>query len=257
MFATVNGIQVAYEEMGDGEALVFVHGLGGTLHIWYPVSQQLASDWKTLVYDVRGHGRTDKAPPPYTIDLWVDDLIALLDAARIERATVFGHSSGSLVAQRFAEREPGRANGLVLLGAISRFGDKGRASFEARAQAVESGGIESFVDQFIKGAFHPSTHEEHPEIGALMRDVVLRNDPGSYVAAVNALINAPDINHSAIQCPTLVLVGDHDNATPKAMADELGAAIPGAIVKTVANAGHWCTLERPREIAAMAREFLR
>lgn len=52
-------------------------------------------------------------------------------------------------------------------------------------------------------------------------------------------------------------VGDHDNTTPKAMADELGAAIPGAIVKTVANAGHWCTLERPREIAAMAREFLR
>ena len=165
MFATVNGIRVAYEEAGDGEALVFVHGLGGTLHVWYPVSQQLASDWKTIAYDVRGHGRTDKPAPPYTIDLWADDLIALLDAARIERATVFGHSSGSLVAQRFAERESGRANGLVLLGAISRFDDKGRAAFEARAQAVESGGIEAFVDQFVKGAFHPSTHEEHPEIG--------------------------------------------------------------------------------------------
>ena len=255
MFATINGARIAFEEAGSGDPMVFVHGLGGTLHVWWPVAQQLTAQWKVIAYDSRGCGRSQVTPPPYTIDALTDDLISLLDAARIDKAIVCGHSSGSLVAQRFAQRESARAAGLVLVGAISRFAEEARNKFKARAAATAEGGIDAFVDQFVKGAFHPQTNEQLPQIASLTRDVMLRNDRDAYIAAINGLLEAPDIDRSTITCPTLVLVGDEDHATPKAMADELGATIPNASVQMVATAGHWCTLERPKEMASQIQQF--
>ena len=144
---------------------------------------------------------------------------------------------------------------VILIGAISRFPEAARANFKARADIASQDGVDGFVDKFVAGAFHPQTSEQHPEIGALTRDVMLRNDKDAYAAAIHGLLEAPEINYSAITCPTLVLVGDEDHATPKAMADELGAAISNSSVEVVQDGGHWCTLEQPKAIADQVRSF--
>src|SRR3954471_8356547 len=100
--ATIHGLDIHHEIQGEGPPIVFVHGLGTTSNVWHAQRTTLSKNYRVIVYDRSGCGRSQKAPAGYSIDGWADELAGLLDHLAIRSAVVVGHSLGSMVVQRFA-----------------------------------------------------------------------------------------------------------------------------------------------------------
>src|SRR4029077_4848012 len=114
--ATINGLDIHYEVQGEGPAIVFVHGLGATSNVWHAQRTTLSRQFRVIVYDRSGCGRSQPARDGYSIDAWTEDLAGLLDHLSVPSAVVAGHSLGSTIALRFAARYSGRTKALVLAG---------------------------------------------------------------------------------------------------------------------------------------------
>src|SRR5262245_32136529 len=133
----VNGIRTWYEEEGSGETVVLVHGLGGTgQDIWKKALAELAESFRVLAYDLRGSGRSDAPPGPYTIEGLADDLQALLVALGHQRVAIVGHSMGGGIALELAGRDPGRVRAVIGVGAVAQLPEQGRAGMATRAETV-------------------------------------------------------------------------------------------------------------------------
>jgi 3-oxoadipate enol-lactonase len=256
MFIDLNGAQHHYESKGEGPPVVLVHALGGSLHSWYGVTENLSLHHHVVALDLRGHGRSAAGNGKVSIASYADDVAALIAALELPAVTLVGHSMGTLVAQHLAQTKPELVDNLILVGGISWFEPPLRKAYEQRADTVEAEGLDAIVDGWLPGALAPRTHAKLPQLTGLLRDAFLRNDPKSYAAACRAIANAPKIARDQIGQPTLLLVGDHDRSTPLAMSEELHAEIPVSRVRVVPGAAHWATLEQPDFIASAILEFL-
>ena len=256
MFIDIGGIRHHYVSRGEGPPVVAVHGLGGSLHAWYGVIDNLSLHHHVVALDLPGHGRSEPAGGQTSIDTYVQSVAALIDALELPAVTLVGHSLGSLVAQRLALRNPEVVDNLVLVGGISWFEPPMKKAYLERAERVEAEGLDAVVDEWLPGAMAPRTHAKLPQLSGLLRELFLRTDPGSYAAACRALASAPAVAREDIGQPTLLLVGDHDRSTPIAMAEELHRDIPVSSVKVIPTAAHWAHLEQPDAVASAILEFL-
>ena len=116
MKISIDDITISYFEYGSiqGLPVVFIHGFPFNHNMWKPQLLELPKGIHAIAYDVRGHGSSSVGDGQYTLELFVDDLIALLDHLGIEKAILCGLSMGGYIAQRTAERHPNRIEGLVL-----------------------------------------------------------------------------------------------------------------------------------------------
>jgi pimeloyl-ACP methyl ester carboxylesterase len=256
MFIELNGVRHHYVSKGEGPPIVLLHGLGGTLHVWHGVIENLALHHHVLAVDLRGHGRSGGQDDALSIPGWAADVEALLGALELPAVTLVGHSLGSLVAQQLTVTRPEAVDALVLLGGISYFEPPMKDAYEQRAKLVETEGLDALVDDWLPGALAPRTAAKLPQLVGLLRELFLRNDPDAYARACRAMAKAPSINRERIGQPTLLLVGDHDRSTPIAMAEELHRSIPVSHVRVIAGASHWAALEQPDAIAAAILEWL-
>src|SRR5918997_4057970 len=112
--ATVRGVGLYYEEHGRGEPLVLVPGFGAGLWIWHRQVPAFAERFRTIVFDPRGVARSHAPDAPFTMLDLAEDLAALLEGLKVERAHVLGASFGGFVAQEFALAHPRRTRSLVL-----------------------------------------------------------------------------------------------------------------------------------------------
>jgi len=256
MFIECNGVRHHYISKGEGPPVVLVHGLGGTLHAWYGVIENLAYHHHVVALDLRGHGRSEGSSGAFSIDQWANDVAALLSALELPAVTLVGHSLGSLVAQQLAATRPESVDNLVLVGGISYFEPPMKDAYEQRAKLVEAEGLDALVDDWLPGALAPRTAAKLPQLVGLLREMFLRNDPESYAKACRAIVKAPPIKREAIGQPTLLLIGDHDRSTPIRMTEELHRAIPVSRVRVIPGAAHWVALEQPDALAAAILEWL-
>ncbi|MPZ71991.1 MAG: alpha/beta fold hydrolase [Nitriliruptorales bacterium] len=256
MFIELNGVRHHYISKGEGPPVVLVHGLGGTLHAWYGVIENLSLHHHVVALDLRGHGRSAAGNGSLSIQSLADDVRALIAALELPAVTLVGHSLGTLVAQHLAATRPELVDQLVLVGGISYFEPAAKDAYVKRAEMVEADGMDALVDDWLPGALAPRTTAHSPQLVGLLREMFLRNDPANYAATCRALAKAPAIRREGIGQRTLLIVGDHDRSTPIAMAEELHRDIPVSLVRVIASASHWVTLEQPDEVAAAILEFL-
>ena len=256
MFLDLNGVRHHYVSVGEGPPVVLVHGLGGSLHAWWGVIDNLRLHHHVVAVDLRGFGRTASGSGKVSVQGWASDVTALIDALELPPVTLVGHSLGSLVAQHAALERPEAIDNLVLVGGHSWFEPDVRAKDEQRADLVEAEGLDGIVDAWLEGALSPRTRAMAPQLTGLLRDLYLRNDRVSFAAACRALAKAPKIDRSDLGQPTLLIVGDHDTSTPVAMAEELHREIPVSRVRVIASAAHWVALEQPDAVASAIYEFL-
>src|ERR1044072_1532546 len=109
-----DAVTLYWETHGTGDPLLLIMGLGVTLEGWNRLGPALAQHYQTILFDNRGTGRSDTPPGPYSIPDMAADAAAVLDAAAIDRAHVFGISMGGMIAQEFALRYPDRVRSLIL-----------------------------------------------------------------------------------------------------------------------------------------------
>lgn len=251
-----DGARLRYRDEGprDAPVVVFSNSLGTDLRMWNPQERALAARFRAVRYDTRGHGRSDAPPGPYTLARLGGDLLALLDALRIERAHVCGLSLGGMTALWLAAHHPERVGCAVFANTAARIGSD--ESWDARIALVRTDGMaavrEMAVPRFLSEAFRARHRMLTNQIGAMVE----ATPPNGYIACCEALREA-DL-HSVIgriTAPSLVIGGALDESTPPAQARELYAAIPGSALVIYPDTAHLSNIEQAEAFTAHAHDF--
>ncbi|MBI5618293.1 MAG: alpha/beta fold hydrolase [Gammaproteobacteria bacterium] len=254
MQCEVNGETWACDVAGEGEALLLVHGLGGTANSWAPVSAAFANRFRIVTPDLPGAGRTAHGAA-LSVPGLAADLLALLDALSIARARVAGHSMGSLVALHLAMLAPDRVRDLVLLGPIAEPPDAARTALTARAGLARSAGMAPIAETICERGLSRETRAERPLVTGFVRELLQRQDAEGYALNCLALATAPGAEPARVTCPVLLVSGDDDGTSPPAGVAALAAALPAARRVSLPGCGHWTALEKPDETVAAMRAF--
>jgi 3-oxoadipate enol-lactonase len=248
---------LAWREVGEGEPLVFLHGLGGTRTAWEAQLEELSDRWRCVAWDMPGYGVSEPIEP-FTLPALADAVVALFDALDVERAHLCGLSFGGHQALHAALAHPDRIRSLILADTSPAFGLDGTDPAEwlaARFEPLDRGlSPADFADELITSISGPGFG------GARKREVVEsvgRISAAGLRAACECLVTH-DVRDrlGEITAPTLVVVGELDDETPPAYSEMLAAAIGGAELALIPGVGHYSPAEAPEEFNAEIRGFL-
>ena len=260
--AEVNGKALAVELQGSGDAVVMVHGLGGTTNTYGPQAGPLSRFFTVLRFDLPGSGRSPLAGP-LSIPGFADDVVALMQANGIARAHLVGHPMGTIVCQHVAASHPKLVRSLALFGPLIAPTDAARIGIRARAGKLRSegaAGMQEVAQTLMNAAISADTRQRNPAAAAFVRESLMRQDPDGYARSCDALAEAKAAALERIEAPTLLLTGDEDTVAPpqavRAMAERLGHVKGGARAVVFSRCGHWTPIERPEECARDLRGFL-
>ena len=253
----VGGIRLRYRIEGDGPWLVLVHGVGSRLEAWDGVVAALGQRWRSLRYDLRGHGGSAKPKGPYQLADFVRDLEGLLDAQRVERCHLAGFSLGGLVAQGFALARPERVDRLVLLSTVAGRSAEERQRVQARLALVAGGIPGAHFERSVARWFTDEFQAAHPEIIAAHAAQNRENDPAAYAAAYRVLAESDlgDRLHE-IKAPTLIATGENDLGSNPRMAHLMHARITGSRLEILSHLRHSILIEAPEAVAGLMASFL-
>ncbi len=254
MFLRVGDVTLHVQVDGPVAApvLVMLHSLGTSLHVWDEQAAALAGPFRVVRPDMRGHGLSDVTPGPYTIDGLAADVLGVLDALGVHQAHVAGLSIGGLVAQGVAHRAPDRVASLTLVDTALAIPPP--EGWHQRAALVRAHGMVAVADAVMARWVTPDFMDRPGAHG--LRAMLLRTPPEGYAAAAEAIAAADlTVATSALRIPALVVVGEHDEATPPALARALAAALNGTLT-VLPGAAHIPTVQAPEAVTEAIRDFL-
>lgn len=243
------------EVQGQGDAIVMVHGLGGTSNVWQPQAAKLAAHFRVFRPDLPGSGRS-RQEGRLSIDGYVQALKTLFEEQAIDKATLVGHSLGTLIVQHFAVRYPQLVSRLVLVGPVKAPADGARQGPRDRAQKVRAEGMEAIADAVVAAATSPAVSVQRSIAPAMIRELLMRQPAEGYASSCEALSEAEEPDQQAIACPTLLLVGSDDKVGPPPVAREIASRLREARLVEIPDAGHWLTLEQPAAVTDALMAFL-
>ena len=248
----------AVEVDGEGDAVVLVHGLGGTSNTWTPVMGAL-SRHRAIRPDLPGSGRSTRVEGPLSIDRYVDCVKAVCDRLDIRRAHFVGHSLGTIVCLHLAARFPALARSLALFGPLLAPPEAARPNIAARGAKARSEGVagmQAIAEAIVQAATSADTRAHRPVTVALVRESLMRQDPEGYALSCEALAAAQAVEPAAIKCPALLVTGEDDAVAPPQTVRAIGDRLASARVVVYPRCGHWTTYERPEDCARELRDFL-
>jgi len=255
-FALSRGARIYWRLDGaaDKPALVLLTSIGTDLSLYDPVVPLLTPDFRVLRIDTRGHGASDAPAGDYSLGLLADDVLAVMDAAGIAKATICGTSLGGMIAMALAPKAPERVEALVLA-CTSPAMDP--AVWNQRLALIRTEGLGAIVDMVLGRFFSDAFRARHPEVVETVRAGMIAQSPDGYCGCGAAIRDMALLEGlPAITAPTLVLTGAKDVATPyEGHAERIVAAVPGARHAQVDGA-HLPSLEAPAAFAGAVRDFL-
>lgn len=251
--AAVNGAQIAYSVTGaNGPTVVLIHG--------YPLNGDLfekqrralsAASFRVITVDLRGFGGSVAPDEQGSVDLYADDVLALMNQLGIGRAIIGGHSLGGAITLRLYQRAPERFLGMILNDAaafpppvVEQFTWRG---YQQQARELDpSSFVPLLLPEFLTGA----TRDTRPNVVAKVQNQILAASRNGLVGGARALETRPDLRLVLfnVTVPTLILEGQEDSLTPMEQAATLNRAIPGSTLVVVPGASHGVI----REAAAAA-----
>jgi len=257
----VRDLDLFYVEAGTGDPLILVMGLGADHLAWGLQIPAFAACYRVIALDNRGVGQSDAPDTPYTTAMMADDTVGLMDALGVERAHVCGVSMGGMIAQEIALRHPARVRTLQLHATLARPDAYIRELVQAWRKVRATLGREEAARVLALWLFAPCSYAERPEFV----EFVLHNDIANpYPQSLTGYLRQGDaiLAHDTLErldrlrCPTLVSVADQDILVPPRFSHVIAQRVPGAELKTIADAGHAYIWERPDAFNAMCLEFL-
>ena len=257
-FAVNQGARIYWDEVGQGEPLLLIMGLGFPSDAWHRTRPALSQKYRTIALDNRGVGRSDMPPGPYPIPVMASDAAAILTAARVDSAHVFGISMGGMIAQEFALQYPQRVRSLIL-GCTAAGGPNALPSEPEAALMLVSRG-EMTPEQAARAAvpfvYDEGTPQEHIE-----QDLAVRRPwfprPQAYNAQLQGILMWESYSRlEQVRCPTLVIHGERDRLVPVDNARLIAEKIPGAKLVVLPYAGHIFTTDQPEQTQRAILDFL-
>jgi pimeloyl-ACP methyl ester carboxylesterase len=266
---TGSGARIAVDEAGvGGRPLLLVHGFaGGRIDFADHLDALADAGWWAVAPDLRGHGGSHQPAEEsaYTLELFADDVWDLVDALGWERLVLLGHSMGGMIAQVAALRRPEALDGLVLMDTTHGPLDLDRDLARLGAEIVRDGGmpaVKEILDAMgddapLNTPAYARLLRERPELREINDRKFLGCSPAMYAAMLEQLLDQVDrLEHlSAIEAPTLVIVGEQDE--PFLVASEaMATAMPAARLVVVPDAGHSPQVEHPAAWRSAMLDFL-
>lgn len=258
-YAGVDEAKLYWEESGSGPPLLLIQGLGFSAMMWHRLIPLLETRLRVIRYDARGIGRSDVPPGPYPIELMADDAAAVLSAAEVDVAHVFGCSLGGIVAQELALTHSDRVRSLQLCCTHPA----GEAAVWPSPEVMEMLTTRTSLprEEAIRASI-PVAYADDVDPDVIEGDIRLRlelptTDDG-YTNQLTGGLGYPGTADRlpALDIPVLVMTGDADRLVPPANTEILARLIPGATTRYYSGGGHVVFSEQPAAVAAAMLEFL-
>ncbi len=259
----INRVRLHYDEMGTGEAVVFLHGLTGSGRDWSNQMNVVKEGYRAIALDFRGHGLSE-APPfekEYSINLFAEDVYGLLGLLSIDHCCLVGHSMGGFTALQFVLEHPNMVRGLVLVDTSSGTWDNPPGFAELRARLDELAMSEGLNAAFDYDAANSPVKIEkfrrHPELRAIAERKALETSVQGYVYVPRSFQKWKPVTNrlGEIKTPTLIFRGEEDSPFIKSC-DTLNDNIPMAELFIVPGAGHNPHEENPGFFNPIFMDFL-
>ena len=260
-FAFRGGHRIHYQAFGDPASppILLIMGLGLSAEAWMTLPERLAKDRFVLTFDNRGCGGSDVPAAPYTMAALADDALAVLDAAGVAKADVFGVSMGGMIAQHLALRHPERLRKLVLGCTIPEWARQHHPGPRILVELLRVLARRATVQQTAALLVGPG-FVDTPEGAAAFtrwREAADRGRAKRAALQLGAIaLHSTRADLGRLRVPTLVLTGDRDRLVRQENSYDLARRIPGAQLHVFAGAGHVFPLEREAELASKLGEFL-
>ena len=251
MKAKVNGTELYYEVSGKEGApwLVLSHSLACTVRMWDPQVAAFKAKYRILNYDMRGHGASAAPSGPYSLEMLADDVLALMKACAIERASFVGLSIGGMIGQAFALKHGSKLKSLMLCDTLPASASGGAALWAERMAAVKkANSLAGLADSTMERWFTDAYKTRHPGRWKQIRDTIAGTTPQGYLGCAAAIQNFDFVPRlPSLKLPTLVVCGSDDQGTPPAGNRRIAELIPGGRYEEIAGARHLPNVERPAE----------
>jgi len=257
-FTNNQGTKIYWDEQGQGEPMLLIMGLGYPSVAWYRTRPVLAKKYRTIAFDNRGVGQTDMPPGPYPIPVMASDAAAVLDAAGVDTAHIFGISMGGMIAQEFALQYPKRVRSLILACTAAGGPTAVRADGETTQMLMARGSMtrEEAAQAAVPFIYHPDTPRK-----LIDEDIETRRrwfpHPDAYNAQLQGILAWESYSRIAqIAAPTLVIHGESDRLVPPGNGKLIAEKIPGAKLVLIPCASHIFPTDQPEAANKAILDFL-
>jgi len=257
--AVINGVTVGYSDRGNGTPLVFVHAFPLSKAMWQPQVETLEDTNRVITIDLRGHGESDTVLWNDTLDDYATDVIGLLDHLGIAQAVFVGLSMGGYTLFSIYRNYANRVKAMVLADTRAQAdSEEGKVGRRAMAQVAFKDGASAIADLMVPKLLAPSTMKHRPDTVEQIRQMILQTPAAGIIVDLMAMAARPDSTDllQNITCPTLVIVGEDDQATPVAESQYIAQRIPGSTFVTIPQAGHLSNFEQPAAFNQALNSFL-
>jgi 3-oxoadipate enol-lactonase len=257
-FASNNGTKIYWDEEGTGPPILLIMGLGYPSCMWFRTRPVLVNSYRTIVLDNRGVGQSDVPPGPYSMAAMADDAAAVLDAAGLSSAHVYGVSMGGMIAQEFALQYPQRVRSLIL-GCTAAGGPTAQRAEPAAIEMLKA--RTSMSGEEAAEAAIPFIYDTATVRDLIDEDIATRRPwfahREGYLAQLQAILSWESFSRlPQIDAPTLVIHGKNDRLVPKGNGEIIASRIRGAKLVLLECAGHIFPTDQPEAAHAAILAFL-
>lgn len=236
-------------------AVLLSPSLGTTWEMWDPLASVLASDYRVVRFDTRGHGRSPVPAGPYSVAELASDVLALADTLGIDRFGFVGLSLGGAIGQELAVSHPSRVAAAVLACTVPSFGDP--ATWTDRAAQVRGSGMAQLAEPTRGRWFTDGFRAAHPDVVERYVAMLTGTDPEGYASCCDALSLFDRWDALAgITVPVRVVAGAEDQVATVDACTRMASAIPGADLLVIEDASHIANAAQPDAFAAAVLEHL-
>lgn len=261
MKAHLNGISMSYGDSGNGPVVVLLHGFPLTRDMWRPQVETLAkAGFRVITPDLRGFGDSEVPEGPYSMSLFSDDVVALLDHLEIDRAIIGGMSMGGYILLNLLERYPERVVAACFITTRSNSdSETTKAGRLALLERMKREGTGSMAELSTATLLAGETLRSNPELVRTVYRWMTSADLKGIEGALHALLERKD--YSALlqnfDLPSLVIGADQDSAVPPEELRVLSKGLPNNEMCMIPGAGHMANLEQPEAFNECLLRFLR
>ncbi|MEY4165364.1 MAG: hypothetical protein RL419_1206 [Actinomycetota bacterium] len=258
-----DGVRLHYEVTGrhSGPPVLLIQGLGAEKNSWNLQRAALAWRHRTVAFDNRGSGRSDKPTHEFTLEQMADDAIAVLDAAEVDAAHVVGLSMGGAISQIVALKYPHRVRSLTLVATSCRNHAWREELLQTWAEKARTDGLTAMSKEAARWMIGPRSFRRLLPAMGILGPLGLISPVEGFTGQVKAIVSTDDNDMQAmlgtISCPALVVVGNQDILTPRGDAEELADLIPTAELVVISGAAHGVTIEHATTFNRILLSFLK
>lgn len=253
----VNQIEIDYEDVGEGDVLLFLHGLGSTKKDWEKQVPFFSKKYRVISLDLRGHGASSKPLNNYGVNYMTQDVKLLLDEFNIKKATIVGFSMGGAVAFQFAVSYPNCLNKLVIVNSGPDFNNMGKIGEDLlinRTNFLKTKGLKQLAKEISYNMF-PEDHQIN--IRNQFEERCSKNDYNAYYQSFVTLMNWGLGNRiNEIKAETLVVASDMDY-TPVSFKEAYVKKLTKASLSVIKNSRHGVVIDQPEEFNNTLNNFLK